>query len=191
MPQLVLAAGTMLALACKEVVMGAHSSIGPIDPRVAPGVTARAVIDEFEAARKAIKAEPESASAWQVVLANYRPSLVNESVKAHQWARTLTHGWLVSGMLAGKPDADAVAGKIVEYLADHAPNLSSTRHIGAERAKGLGINVRLLEDPGQDKLQDAVLSIHHACVQTLTYTGAVKIVENQSGVAVVTTAPKN
>ena len=189
-PQVALSAGTILALACKELVMGAHSSIGPIDPRVAPGVSARAIIDEFEAAKKAIKAEPDSLPAWQAILANYRPSLVNEAVKAHQWARTLAHGWLVSGMLAGRPDADEVAAKVVEFLADHAPNLSPVRHISAERARGLGINVRLLEDPGQDKLQDAVLSVHHACMQTLTCTGAVKIVENQSGVSVVTTAPK-
>ena len=33
-PQLALSAGTMLACACKEVVMGKHSSLGPIDPPV-------------------------------------------------------------------------------------------------------------------------------------------------------------
>ena len=34
-PQLALSAGTMVALACKEIIMGKHSSLGPIDPQSA------------------------------------------------------------------------------------------------------------------------------------------------------------
>src|SRR6266702_5473539 len=33
-PQLALSAGTMVACACKEILMGKHSSIGPIDPQI-------------------------------------------------------------------------------------------------------------------------------------------------------------
>ena len=189
-PQLTLSGGTMLALACKEILMGAHSSIGPIDPRLPPDVSSHGVIEEFEAAKKAIKADPDALPLWQAIFSRYRPSLVNDCVKAKQWAKTLAHGWLVSGMLAGRGDVDAVAAKAVEYLAEHAPGLSPSRHISAERAKGLGLNVRMLEEPGQDKLQDAVLSVHHACTQTLTYTSAIKIVENQAGVAVVARWPR-
>jgi hypothetical protein len=190
-PQVAMSAGTMLALSCKEVLMGKHSSIGPIDPQVGPGVSAHGVIEEFETARKETKANPETVPLWQAILSKYRPSLLGDCVKARQWARTLAHGWLVSGMLAGRADADAVAAKIVEYLADHALAMSPGRHISAERARGLGMNVRMLEEPGQDKLQDAVLSVHHACVQTMTFTNAIKIVENQSGVGVIAKAPRS
>jgi hypothetical protein len=190
-PQVAMSAGTMLALSCKEVLMGKHSSIGPIDPQVGPGLSAHGVIEEFEAAKKETKANPDTAPLWQAVLSKYRPALLGDCVKARQWARTLAHGWLVSGMLAGRPDADAVAAKIVEYLSDHALAMSPGRHISAERARGLGMNVRMLEEPGQEKLQDAVLSVHHACVQALTFTSAIKIVENQSGVGIVTAAPKS
>lgn len=34
-------------------------------------------------------------------------------------------------------------------------------------------------------LQDLVLAIHHACTQTLTETGAFKIIEDHNGVAVI------
>jgi hypothetical protein len=40
-----------------------------------------------------------------------------------------------------------------------------------------------LED--DQKLQDAVMSQHHACVQTLQDSGAVKLIENQDGVAFI------
>ena len=33
-PQLALSAGTMIACACKEVIMGQHSSLGPVDPQL-------------------------------------------------------------------------------------------------------------------------------------------------------------
>ena len=189
-PQVAMSAGTMLALSCKQIVMGAHSSIGPIDPRVGAGLSSHGVIEEFETARKEMKADPAAAPFWQGVLSKYPPALVGECARARQWARTLVHGWLVSGMLAARPDADAAAAKVVEYLADHAPAVSPDRHVSAERARGLGVVVAMLEEPGQDKFQDAVLSVHHACVQTLSYTGAVKIVENQFGTGVVTTAPR-
>jgi hypothetical protein len=42
--------------------------------------------------------------------------------------------------------------------------------------------VKLEDDP---KLQDAVLSIHHACIHTLTATNAYKIIENHNGIAFI------
>ena len=33
-PHQAMSAGTMISLACKTIVMGAHSSLGPIDPQV-------------------------------------------------------------------------------------------------------------------------------------------------------------
>ncbi|HZN69930.1 MAG TPA: hypothetical protein VFB66_31940 [Tepidisphaeraceae bacterium] len=184
-PQIAMSAGTMLALSCKDVLMGRHSTIGPIDPHLGPDVTSHAVLEEFETARQQMKAEPDTIPLWQAILSKYRPTLVTEGMKAHQWARTLVHGWLVSGMFAGRPDADEAATKVVSFLAEHALALSHRRHISAERAKGIGISVTLLDEPGREKLQDAVLSVHHAYVQTLSFTGALKIVENQQGVAVV------
>src|SRR5258708_540822 len=33
-PQIALSAGTMIALSCREIIMGRHSSLGPIDPQI-------------------------------------------------------------------------------------------------------------------------------------------------------------
>jgi hypothetical protein len=45
----------------------------------------------------------------------------------------------------------------------------------------MGLNVAMLED--DPRLQDAVLSVHHACVHTLSATPAFKMIENHKGVA--------
>jgi hypothetical protein len=47
----------------------------------------------------------------------------------------------------------------------------------------LGLHVVPLETDG--KLQDLVLSVHHACIQTLTETNAIKIIENDRGTAFI------
>jgi polysaccharide deacetylase 2 family uncharacterized protein YibQ len=39
----------------------------------------------------------------------------------------------------------------------------------------------------EQRLQDAVLSVHHACIHTLTATPAVKIIENHMGAAFIST----
>lgn len=46
-PQLALSAGTMIACASKEVIMGKESSLGPIDPQF-NGIPAHGVVEEFE-----------------------------------------------------------------------------------------------------------------------------------------------
>lgn len=52
-PQLAMSAGTMVALACKEVVMGAQSSLGPVDPQIF-GLPAHGIIEEFNRAAEEI-----------------------------------------------------------------------------------------------------------------------------------------
>jgi hypothetical protein len=87
-------------------------------------------------------------------------------------------------MFAGDAYAAEKAANVVSELGSHALTLSHDRHIPAERAVELGIKVELLEDD-QD-LQDAVLTVHHACTQTLGETPAFKIIENHEGVGFIT-----
>ena len=49
-PQMAMSGGTMLACACKEILMGKQSSLGPIDPQVGGMLPAAGVVEEFERA---------------------------------------------------------------------------------------------------------------------------------------------
>ena len=58
-PQIAMSAGTMIACACKEIVMGKPSNLGPIDPQF-NGIPAHGVIEEFKRAKEEIKADPHN-----------------------------------------------------------------------------------------------------------------------------------
>jgi ClpP class serine protease len=103
-PQAAMSAGTMMCCACREIVMGKHSSIGPIDPQLG-GIAAHAILDEFEAARSDIAVDPNLALLWQPILSKYRPGMVGDCRRAIDWSRSLVRSWLISGMFADDPKA--------------------------------------------------------------------------------------
>ena len=182
-PQIAMSAGTMIALACREIVMGEHSSLGPIDPQI--GVyPAHAIIEEFNRARREITENPINAALWQPIIAKYSPTVVGEAEKAIEWSTEIVQEWLTSCMFDGLSTGRKKAARVVRELGDHALMKSHDRHISLPRARELGLRVVPLEK--DNKLQDAVLSVHHATVQTLGATAALKVVENQLGVAHIT-----
>jgi ClpP class serine protease len=181
-PQLAMSAGTIMACAARSIVMGKQSSLGPIDPQMG-GRSAHGILEEFEQAHQEIKADPSKVAVWQPIIVKYQPTLIGECQKSIKWSKTIVHDLLVNGMLAGDADRDAKAKRIVDELGDHALTLSHARHLSAERCRSLGLVIENLED--DDKLQDAVLSVHHCCMHTLSQTHAVKIIENHNGIAFV------
>jgi hypothetical protein len=98
----------------------------------------------------------------------------------------MTVDWLVSGMLKGEIGATKKAKDVVKEIGDHALTKSHARHLGLKRCKEIGLKVLALE--GDQALQEAVLSVHHSFILTLSQTGAFKIVENHKGIAMVSMA---
>ena len=184
-PQLAMSAGTMIACACRTIVMGKHSSLGPIDPQFR-GLPAHGIIEEFERAAAEIKKDPSKVPVWQPIIAKYHPTLIGECEKAIKWSEDLTREWLVTGMLSDDGERDRIAGEIVTELSDHAITLSHARHLSIEKCEEIGLRVERLED--DPVIQDAVLSVHHAFIHTLSSTGAFKIIENNDGKAFIQSA---
>ena len=118
-PQIALSAWTMIACATREILMGKHSSLGPIDPQFGP-TPAHGIIEEFKRAHAEIKADPSKIPVWQPIIAKYAPTLIGECEKAIKWSIDMTRDWLLRVMLAGEPDAKAKADAILAELADHA-----------------------------------------------------------------------
>lgn len=181
-PQIAMSAGTMIACSCKEILMGKHSNLGPIDPQFG-GLPAHGIVEEFERAKKEIAANPKAIPVWQPIIARYHPTLIGECEKAIKWSEDIVKEWLLTGMLKGekKERAKKIAGNVIEGLGSHALTLSHARHITRDQARQLGLRIVDIEKP--DALQDAVLTVHHACVLTLQSTAAFKIIENQQGTA--------
>lgn len=181
-PQIAMSAGTMIACSCREIVMGKHSNLGPIDPQI-NGKPTHGIIEEFNKAKTEIAANPKSIPVWQTILSKYTPTLIGECEKAIKWSESMVSDWLKSNMFANDPKADEKAQDIITELGSHAMTLSHDRHLAPDQLKGLGLKIANLEDD-QD-LQDSVLSLHHSCIITLTQTPAYKLIENQEGKAFI------
>lgn len=183
-PQLAMSAGTMIACACKEIFMGKQSSLGPIDPQFR-GIPAHGVVEEFNRAHKEVRQDPSKIPVWQPILAKYSPAFIGECEKAIEWASEMATEWLLEGMFEGRKTKKKIkmVKAIVNDLSDHALSKSHVRHLPHDRCKEIGLKIRCLED--DQKLQDAVLSVHHACIHTLGATPAFKIIENHEGRAFI------
>lgn len=181
-PQLALSGGTMVACSCKSIVMGKQSSLGPIDPQLS-GLPAHGVIEEFEQACDEISQDQSKVPLWQQIISRYNPTLIGECQKAIKWSEEMVKEWLITGMLINEPDKENIADNIIAELGDHALTKSHARHIPADKCKDIGLKVEMMED--DQELQDAVLSLHHSCIHSLSSTKASKIIENHKGKALI------
>ena len=66
-PQISMSGGTMIACSCKEIIMGKHSSLGPVDPQMG-GISAQNIIKEFKLAKKETSENPELIPFWTILL---------------------------------------------------------------------------------------------------------------------------
>lgn len=183
-PQIAMSAGTMIACACKEIIMGKQSNLGPIDPQLS-GIPAHGVIQEFADAIESVRNDPHSLPVWQTIIGKYHPSFLGECRRAIELANEIVRTRLVSVMFAGDIEAESKADSIVEALNDHEKTKVHSRHINIDSADKLGLKIFRLEQ--DNDLQDAVLTVHHCYMHTFGHSNAIKIVENQRGNALVST----
>lgn len=179
-PQLAMSAGTMIACACREIIMGKQSNIGPIDPQFS-GIAAQGVLEEFRQAIAEVKADPGSVPIWQAIIGKYHPTFIGDCQKAVDLSEYLVMNWLISGMFKGDPAAAVRAKQIVDELGSHSKTKVHARHVHVDEAKALGLTIKTLEDDFDDEYQDLVLTIHHTYMHTFTKSSSVKIFENHTG----------
>ncbi len=185
-PLAAMSAATMITLSADTIVMGAHSQLGPIDPqftiatpegpRSAPG---QAILDQFEQARDECQADPGKLPAWLPILRSYSPGLLTLCEHQRQLAETLVSKWLAKYMFANDADGTTHAAEVAAWFADFKQFLSHARRVGIDEVRARRLSVVALED--DDKLQDAVLSAHHAMMLSFGQTPTTKIIENHEG----------
>ena len=187
-PQIAMSAGTMIACSCSTIIMGKQSNLGPIDPQFR-GIPASGVLEEFKRAMEEVKADPKKIPVWQAIIGKYHPTFIGECEKAVKWSEQIVTQWLVENMLKAEDKKDEKAASIVAALSDHGEMMSHARHISTANCLRLGLKIEQLEDIQKEQsFQDCILSIHHAFMHTFANSNAVKIIENQNGVAMVQNA---
>ena len=183
-PQIAMSAGTMLACSCREIIMGKHSNLGPIDPHLR-GIPAAGVKREFDRACKEVQNDPSKLGIWSQVIRQYRPTFLSQCENAITWSNAFVRDQLTAVMFEGQRGAKKKARSIVRKLASFSGNKTHARHIYLEECDTIGLNVVQLED--DEQMQDLVLTVHHCYMHTLMNTTAYKIIENQMGNAMVKT----
>ena len=78
-------------------------------------------------------------------------------------------------------DAENKASVIVDFLHSHDLHKAHGRHLHRNELKAKGLAIVDLE--GDPALQDAVLSVHHACMLTVGNFNVAKLIENHNGIA--------
>ena len=181
-PQIAMSAGTIMALACKSIVMGKHSNLGPVDPQI-NGIHAYAVLAEIERAYAEIIAENQRIWVWQPILQTYTGGFIQRCVWAKDKVKEMVTGYLEDNMLSSLPNGEreTKAADIFNWLTELSANKGHDHHIHYEECKQKGLTIELLEDAKNKKLQDLVLTVHHCCMYSLSNSPAFKIIENHNG----------
>lgn len=184
-------AATMLSLGADEIVMGAHSQLGPIDPQFllpmsyqngVAAVPAQSLLQEFERAKAECK-DPAMLPAWMPILRMYYPGLLQECQNAQALAEEMVADWLRRYMFHGRRRAKERAADAARWFAQHDNFKSHGRQVTREEARSKGIRIANLED--DQGLQDDVLSVFHATAHTFASIPVVKVIENNLGRAFV------
>ena len=188
-PQLAMSAATLICCAADKIVMGKHSSLGPIDPQlilpVQSGqrrVAAQTVLDQFHRAQEEM-AEPKKMAAWYPMLSQYGPDLIVLCENSVNLSKLLSKEWLSRYMFKCCDNKSERAKNISDWLSDHKNFKSHGRHILRPDLEAKGLVIERLEE--DETLQDLALSVYHAVTHTFTNTHAIKIVENHLGRAFV------
>lgn len=173
-PQIAMSAGTMIACSGKEIIMGRQSSLGPIDPQFS-GIPAHNIKAEFEEAKEDLKNNPQHVQYWAIKLQQYPAAFMKTAIDAIELSEELVKSWLSDVMLKGQTKR---IEKAVAFLGSHEASKVHARHYNYKECQKNGLEISLLED--NDKLQDAVLSVHHSFIVTFERTRAVKIIANNA-----------
>ena len=186
-PQLAMSGGTIMACACKEILMGKQSSLGPIDPQI-NGLPASGILSEFYNAGKEMSKDKSTINLWGPIISGYPPSLIETCKNAVSWSKELAKDYLSGSMFKDELRSEPSPTRerirhIIRFLTDQKRIKSHSRHIPMPVCQEIGLKIAEMEN--DQELQDIILSIHHASVLTLMNTPAIKIIENQNGHAYI------
>ena len=183
-PQMAMSAGTMLACSAKVILMGSHSSLGPIDPQYG-GIPAYNIVSEFREAKKDIENNLKSRNFWELQLKKYPAAFFYTVIDAINLSSTLAGEWLSNYMfveMEDKKEKSKIVNNILKTLNNN--NKSHSRHFSYDDCVQMGLKVEKLED--DQELQECVLSVHHAFIITHDHSPVTKIIESDTGAKYLT-----
>ena len=161
-PQMAMSAGSLVAVSCKEIMMGKQSCLGPFDPQIG-GIACQSVLKEFEKAKKDIKNNPHALGLWQVIFSKYNPTFLVTCEQAIELSDDLADE-ILSKTISEKSKRK----EILKAFNNNDTTKVHSRHISKEKCKEVGLTIIDMED--DQHLQDMILSLHHCYMIYLEQT---------------------
>lgn len=187
-PQFAMSAGTLIALAGEEIVMGPPSQLGPIDPQIpmmpAPGAPPRltpahAIVDGYANFEKEVNERNELRPADYLTARNFDMPLINMSRKLIGEVTELAEKWLSEGQLRGHEDwAKKTALALAENRLNHGTPIPAV-----QASSEYHLNVKQL--PSDDPLWAAIWELFLRSQSFLQQTQQVKLIETRQGTVAV------
>lgn len=185
-----MSAATLASLGSDELVMGATSSLGPIDPQMVYATGEGAVL---RPAKSIIDAYTGAVSAAQAAIANNQPAdpflhildrldvpFVVDCLRARAWTKKVGTELLGSRLMKGRPQSEIDGA--VDKLIKMGDETYHARPFWHETASELGLKVRFLptQDPLWEKLWQLLLRMKHYALRkqlakyTVSRTGGIE-----------------
>lgn len=176
-PAYAMSAGTMISLGANRIIMGRQSQMGPIDPQMVTGgrsVSAQAVVDQFEQAKKDVLKDPAMARVWAPILPSLGPSLLVDARNALSYSELMVRKWLRQWMFANEDQAADKANRAARHFNDAQTHKSHGRRIDRDEGREQGLVVEDLEK--SQVFQEAVLTAYHIMTLVFEHTQTSKII---------------
>jgi hypothetical protein len=172
----------MISFISQNIIMGKQSQLGPIDPQMPSFngrfVAAKAIIEQFNRAKKDIESDTKLAHVWAPILQSLGPALLAEAEDAMGYSDSIITRWLEKRMFGKFPSAEAK--KLSSSVAHHfsIQHKSHGTRIDRDEARKEKLEIEDLEK--DQNLQDAVLTAYHLVTMIFQRTPTTKLIINDS-----------
>lgn len=184
-------AGTILAMGGDEILMGASSAVGPIDPQIGFTTGKRFSADAFLEGLNKIKEEVQTTGklnpAYIPILQGVSPGEIQNCLNAREFSQVLVREWLVqykfkfwekhstSGQPVTLQEKQKRAAEIAENLCNHSKWLTHNRSIRKEDLNKIGL--KITDYTKEPELDDAITRYYTLLKMTFDMINAYKIFE--------------
>jgi len=184
-------AGTILAMAGDEILMGTSSALGPIDPQIGFTTGKRFSADAFLEGLTKIKDEVQLTGklnpAYIPILQNISPGEIQNCINARLFSQELVREWLVkfkfkfwekhstTGKDVTLTEKRERAAEIAEALCNHSKWLTHNRSIRKEDLEGL--RLKITDYSANAELNDAITRYYTLLKMTFDLVNVYKIFE--------------
>ena len=177
-PVYAMSAGTMISFISQNIIMGRQSQLGPIDPQM-PAlngrfVAAKAIIEQFQRAKKDIESDIKLAHVWAPILQSLGPALLAEAEDAMGYSDSIITRWLENRMFGNSQQAKKLSASVARHFS--IQHKSHGTRIDRDEARKENLVVEDLEK--DQSLQDAVLTAYHLVTMIFQRTPVTKLITN-------------